>query len=357
MPQPEAIATIRLTNDDDGMHEVPAEILVRTLSGMQQLVYLIATAQEQRQIRTRFRLSQEIQQRYSLSCRIPESGSYAQPMVLGSGDVDSSLFTDYSELLSKAETLFSSIQTGLLDPLFDAFPDSKVRNRALREVRKLLPKPGEGWKFGFKQGDRPEVLLVPDSAVAVIDRELAQDTPEDTVMTVTGELIRIDFDKRTVVLRYPLTRQEIECVYVDELEEAMIENRRGLIQATGQFTLDDEGSPIKLTNVTQLEPVDLSPISLKIVQWHGREFRFRQPLTLNPLLDEESQQLYVVEDLDLTLLAYAQTREQLIQEIGEQITFMWDTYVQESEHKLAPDALRLRQRLLEDVEEISQDAA
>jgi predicted RNase H-like HicB family nuclease len=158
------------------------------------------------------------------------------------------------------------------------------------------------------------------------------------------------------VLRYPPTRTEIECVYVDELEETMIENRRGPIQATGQFTLDDEGNPTKLTNVTQLEPVDLSPISLKRVSWQGREFRFRQPLILQPNLDESSQ-YYVVESPDLTLLAYAPTREQLLQEIAEQIAFMWDAYVNESEDQLAPDALRLRQRLSEDVLEISKDAA
>jgi hypothetical protein len=185
-------------------------------------------------------------------------------------------------------------------------------------------------------------LLIPDNAVPLIDRELAQDTPENTVMTVTGELIRIDFDKRTVVLRHPVTHKEIECVYVDELEETMIENRRGMIQATGRFTLDDEGYPNKLTDVTQLEPVDLSPISLKIAHWNDREFRFRQPLTLNPSLDE---------DPVLTLLAYAQTREQLLQEISEQIAFMWDAYVRSSEDGLAPDALRLRQKLLETVSE------
>ncbi|MDJ0707386.1 MAG: hypothetical protein QNJ46_29280 [Leptolyngbyaceae cyanobacterium MO_188.B28] len=278
MAQLLASATIRLTNDADGVHEVPADILVRALSGMQQLVYLIATAQEQKTIGVRFRLSQEIQQRYSLSCQIPQPGSYALPIALGTGDVDASLFTNYSDLLGKIEKLFSAIQNEAPDALFDSFPDGKIRNRALREVRKLLPKPGEGWKLGFQQGDRTEILLASDSAITVIDRELAQDTPEDTVMTVTGELIRIDFDKRTVVLRYLPTRKEIECVYVEELEETMIENRRALIQATGQFTLDDEGHPSKLTDVTQLEPIDLSPIILKFVHWYGRDFRFRQPL-------------------------------------------------------------------------------
>ena len=352
----EALAKIRLTHDEEDTHEVPANVLARALTGMQQLVYLIAISQEQGIIKNRLKLSQEIQQRYSLSCRIPQSGSYTVPIALGTGAVNPSLFTNYLELLVKVEGLLTSIQHGDLASLSDVIPDGQIRNRALREVRKLLPKPGEGWKLGFQRVDRPEILLASDSAIAIIDRELAQDAPEDTVMTVTGELIRIDFDKRTVVLRYPPTRTEIECVYVDELEETMIENRRALIQATGQFTLDNEGNPIKLTNVTQLEPVDLSPISLKTVHWQEREFQFHQMLTLRPELDE-SEQLYVVEDADLTLLAYAQTREQLLQEIGEQIAFMWDAYVKASEDDLAPDALRLRQRLLESIWEVSWNAA
>ncbi|MGP1385154.1 MAG: hypothetical protein ACTS2F_16440 [Thainema sp.] len=358
MASDKALATIRLTNDADGIHEVPADMLARTLSGMQQLVYVLATAQEQKTFKNRFRISQEIQQRYSLSCQIPQPGSYAMPIALGSDYVDPSLFTNYFDLLGNVEGFLSAIQHGSLDRLLDLIPDSKLRNRALREVRKLLPKPGEGWQFGFQNSDSTEVLLNPANAIATIDRELTQDSPEDTVMTVTGELIRIDFDHRTVVLRYPPTRTEIECVYVEEVEETMIENRRGLIQATGQFTLDPEGQhPIQLINVTQLQPVDLSPITLKVVYWGDREFRFNKPIILQPALDEESSQLYVVENSDLTLLAYAQTREQLLHEISEQIAFMWDAYVKAQDETLATDALALKHRLLEFGEEISRDAA
>lgn len=357
MSSPEVLATIRLTNDQDGIHEVPADLLVRALSGMQQLVYLVATVQEHHKIGTRFRIPQDIQQRYSLSCQLPQAGSYAMPIALGRGIIDRSLFTNYTELFDKIERLFQAIQESNLALLLETLQDSKIRNRALREVRKLLPKAGEGWKFGFQYPDRPEVLLIPDTAIATIDRELAQDTPEDMVMTVTGELIRIDFDKRTVVLRYPPTHREIECVYVDELEETMLENRRGFIQATGRFTLDDEGNPIQLTDVTQVQPVNLSPIVLKVVHWQGREFQFSQPLILNPSLDEDSSQLYVVEDAALTLLAYAQTREQLLQEIAEQLAFMWDAYAVAPEDELARDAMQLRQQLVGRMEEVRHDAA
>jgi hypothetical protein len=252
MPVSQPSGTIRLTNNEDGKHEVPADVLARTLSGMQKLVYLVATVQEQRGFDRRFRVSQEIQQKYTLCCQLPQSGSYAVPFTMGTGDAQMSLLSTYESLLESIEGILSSIYSGQLDDLVRHIPDGKLRNRVLLEVRQFLPKVGEGWQVGFQRVEHSEVLLTADKAVAAIDRILSQDTPEDTVMTVTGELIRIDFDKQTVVLRYPPTRREIECLYVDELEETMLENRRELIQATGQFTLDEEGNPIKLTGVIRL---------------------------------------------------------------------------------------------------------
>lgn len=348
MPPLEAIAKIRLARED-GTHEVPADVLVRSLAGLQQLVYLIAAEQEQRRMDRRFRVSQEIQQRYTLRCQIAEPGSYVVPLTLGGTEIQLSALTSYETILEKVENLLDAIQANQLDRLFELFPDGKVRNRALLEVRRLLPKSGELWRLGFQRSQHSEVLLAAESAVPLIDRALNQNAPEETVMTVTGELIRIDFDNRTVVLRYPPTRKEIECVYVDELEETMIENRRGLIQATGQFTLDAEGNPIKLTDVTRLEPIDLSPITFKTVIWMERQFKFAHPLTLNPYLDEDTQQLLIVEEPEISLHAFAQTREQLVQEIAEQIAFMWDAYVNPSPRELAPDALRLRHTLVQKV--------
>ena len=221
----------------------------------------------------------------------------------------------------------------------------------MREAHKILPKVGDSWKLGFSRADRTEVILT-DSANAHINKWLSQDTPEDAVMTVTGELIRIDFDKRIVVLRYPPTRQEIECIYLEELEDTMLENRRQMIQVTGQFTLNADGHPIKLTDVTRIEALDLSPITLEEIQWANHRFRFREALKLTPTLDRESQQLLVVEEPQISLHAFSYTREQLIQEIAEQISFMWEEYVKEDESALAKDALRLRQELLNRLEEV-----
>ncbi|MGK7920976.1 MAG: hypothetical protein AB4080_13310 [Trichodesmium sp.] len=174
----------------------------------------------------------------------------------------------------------------------------------------------------------------------------------DEIITVTGELISINFDKNTIVIKYPPTHQEIECVYLEELEDDLIENRRQLIQVTGKFTLNNQGHPTKLNDVTRIETVDLSSILLKEVNYGEIKLRFKQPLPLTPTIDEESSQLFVVENPDINLDVFAYTRDDLIDEINEQIIMMWHEYVKADLAELAQDAQELRRILLETLEEI-----
>ncbi len=222
----------------------------------------------------------------------------------------------------------------------------------MREARKFLPKADELWKLGFSRGDNAKELTLTNEAIDSIDDWLTQDTQEDAVMTVTGELIRIDFDKRLVVLRYPPTHQEIECIYLEELEDSIIENRRQMIQVTGQFTLDADGHPTKLTDVTRIELVDLSPIVIREVPGHNKKLRLKMPLILTPKMDEETKQLLVVEESQIGIHVFAYTRDDLIHEINEQIIMMWDEYVNVSADELASDAQQLQRILLEKIEEV-----
>lgn len=353
----EAKATIGVAGQEMEICEIPVDILVRLLAGLQQIIYLLATIQEKRSVGRRFRVPTEMQQSYSLRAYVPESGSYIIPLVLKSGidiDIDSQPLSsnNYTAIMENLEGFFSSLNNFNFSQIQDIFPDSKLRNRALREIRKFLPKANELWELSFFRGDSNKRLILTNKIIERIDNWLTQDTPEDTVMTVTGELIRIDFDKQLVVLRYPSTRQEIECIYFEELEDLMIENRRQMIQVTGEFTLDAEGHPIKLTDVTRIEPVDLSPINIREVSEKDKKLRLKTSLLLTPKLDEETQQLFVVEEPHIGLYVFAYTRDELIHEINEQMIMMWDEYVKVDVQQLAPDALQLQERLLRRLEEV-----
>jgi hypothetical protein len=255
--------------------------------------------------------------------------------------------------MSNLERFFLSLNSFDLNQTQNIFPDSKLRNRALRETRKFLPKADELWQLGFYRNDSNRELTLTNKVIDRIDSWLTQDTPEDAVMTVTGELIRIDFDKHIIVLRYPPTRQEIECIYLEELEDSMIENRRQMIQVTGQFTLDADSHPTKLTDVTRIEPLDLSPINIRQVPRYDKKLRLKIPLLLTPKMDEETEQLLVVENPQIGIYVFAHTRDELIHEINEQIVMMWDEYVVNvNVEELASDALKLRETLLITIEEV-----
>lgn len=355
-PQHEALAVVRLSGPAADSNGIPAEVLVRTLSGMQQLVYLVASDSVNRKLGQRFRVSDDIEQGYRLICKLPQAGSYSVPLALEGRNLQLTILPpDYATVFDRIEAFFTSVVSGQINSVNSHFSDQAFAKRALVELRKFLPKADDSWRFGFgKPQAKSEIVLTKDT-VKQIDQYLREDLPLESITTITGELIKIDFDERMVYLRYPPTRQQIECIYSNELEDVMIENRRQYIQVTGQFTVDSNGNPIRLTDVTRIEPLDLSPIVLHEVSFNDRNFRFRRPLQLTPELEPEGKQLLTVENPQLGINVFAYSREALLEEISEQIAFLWDDYALSEDDSLTPEAIALKYAVLELVE--PRDAA
>ena len=61
---------------------------------------------------------------------------------------------------------------------------------------------------------------------------------EVSLRTVTGYLVKMDFESRCITLKYPTTNTELACYYTDSLEVELFENRRELVQVTGNVTYD-----------------------------------------------------------------------------------------------------------------------
>jgi len=98
-------------------------------------------------------------------------------------------------------------------------------------------------------------------------------------------------------------------------------------------------------SVTRVEPVDLSSMTFDQIALGSRRLIIDPPLALNPTMDEESGQLYVLSDEELGIHVFAQTRERLADELAEQLIFQWDTYACESPDRLPAPARRLREAL------------
>jgi hypothetical protein len=103
--------------------------------------------------------------------------------------------------------------------------------------------------------------------------------------------------------------------------------------------------------VLRAEPIDLSPMVFDRIEWRGRQLEIDPPLVLEPTLDEESGQLYTVIDQDLGIDVFATSREQLVEELAEQLLFAWDAYARGAPENLTSAARRLRDALLSRIRE------
>src|SRR5947199_8277270 len=73
-------ALLRITGPATDDHTVSVEVLLQTLAGLQQAVYVLAAAKEGQVVRERFRLSADFRRRYQLLLGVAQPGSYALPL-------------------------------------------------------------------------------------------------------------------------------------------------------------------------------------------------------------------------------------------------------------------------------------
>lgn len=344
--QPEVEATVRFVGEEMENHDIPVENLVSTLNGFQKIVYYLASVQENIDVGKRFELPKRVRQHYSLRCKVPIPGSYAVPIFLSNDRFEER----YTLIMDHLENFLSGLQKGDMDAIEDIFPDAKVRFRALRDVREFLPKAKDEWTVIFNRGRKAEINLTSD-IVRFIDDCLKS---EKVLMTITGEIFQVDFNKHTFRLKYSSTDREVKCFYPKLLEAKILENHSKLVQVTGDCFLDIGQNPFKMENVSKIAVPDLSAMKIEAVEWKNQKLQFRQPLVIPLKYDEETHQLMVAEDLSINLMAFAYTRDELLREINEQVLFMWNKYVRSDREKLAKDALKLRNTLSERLEEVEQ---
>lgn len=361
-PRDPAEVVLRVYGPTQQAHAVPADVLVRAVAGMQQTVLLLAAAEDKQVVRERFRPSEKLRRHAMLLCDIPTAGSYALPMRLAHDPVLLDFGGRMFSVLDAVYELISAIGLGVETKLIELLPDSTIRSRVMREVHRFAPRPGEPWAIGLSAYGRSEAIL-DERVTARIDEWIAQSEAAENVMTVIGELTRIHFDEHMISIRYAPTNKTINCFLRKEVVDELLEDRSSRlraqrnfsIQVTGKFELDAHGHPKKLTDVYRVVPVDTSPMEFKQIRHSNRVFEFKNALCLDITMDEESGQLYVAEAPEFGISAYAHTREELAEEIAEQVAFNWREYVECDPNLLAKGARRLFEVLVNNVSVAKED--
>ena len=328
-------------------HTVPASVLLQSLEWAQRTIYVLALAAEKKPAKQRLKFSQELERNYSLMCSVPVTGSYNLPSTIGDATADLYVEADSERVAGMYKQLLSALDTGENGLIRELIPDSVFRKRALEGVRNTVPKVGSGWELGISNGSMKRIRLN-ERFRDVIDEVFKQESvPEEVLQTVTGKLVGIFFDERRLTIQYPNPVRQLECFYELDLEEMLLERRREMIQVTGLVVLDENGIPKKITGVERIEDLDLSPFVVESLSHAGQALKLASPLTLYPSLDDDTQQLLCLEHEKLGIFVYAHTREELLRELQEQLSALWQEYAQASPSTLTRDAQQLRTALLE----------
>ncbi|MDQ1314928.1 MAG: hypothetical protein QG662_1037 [Pseudomonadota bacterium] len=331
---------------------VPAAVLAQILSNAQRAFELIGTHVEGRTIRERARISAATRSRFQLVCRLPEPGCYAVPVELGGKDL---LAEHVVAALDAFRKMIEGIARRDTARITAALPDQGLRHRVLEAIRGMSPRADDKWSLKLWDATDVEFGELNTESEAIIREAIVPVAEREASQVVTGQLTNINFTNRIVTIFYPPTKREMDCVYEEAVEELLIENRRGLIQVTGQVVLDDAGAPKKIIDVNDIRELDLSPLAVDVVKVGDLVLKAKQGLTLEPTTDE-TQQLICVSDAVLGIDAFARSREALVGELNEQIGMLWLEYALAADSMLDSEAFKMKQALLAVFSEVTDGA-
>ena len=352
------LACLHIHYGDDNAGEIPAGLLIQLCSGLRELALLTAAGLSDKGNVIRF--SESFAGEYEIICSLPQPGSYRLPFSIRSRTKP--LLDDTARVVSALMLALSTLDTSnsscasVLDKLS---PSNRVRFS--HTVSKFLPGPEEIWNVSLEAdpdstGKAPTCITF-TSDLADRAKHVLEDAPPppSDVMSVIGELLAVNFEHNSLTLRHGQTKRQIECTFRPEIVDQIIQNRGNGVQVTGTFTLDADGMPVALADVSSVVPVDLSPLAVPQFSVNGHVFRQSgiEPLFLIPVLDEDSGQLFTVCDDSLGIDAFAETRAQLVEEVREQLAFMWQEYALADDETLTESAQKVKAILRASFKEVS----
>lgn len=309
--RPAALLTL-FAADRPGV-QPPVELVARLLGSLQRVVWLLAAAA--RADRQEPRAGER--RRLELTCQ-PQEGGY----LLALGGVQLALALDWGAapqvLMAGLLGVWEAISAQDLDGVEAVAPDRDLRERLLADLRRALPKPSEPWRVAL------DGVIIGPAAVKHLERHLAAArVTAPAVLTLTGELLGVDFNHGTFSLRYPVTRKTLTGRYAKDAEVWLLKHRRKPIQVDGEFTLDAQQRPQACVKAVRFRAVDLAPLVVSGVPLSQGELVLDPPLSLVPTLDEATQQRYEAREDGLGLYAEGTTREELEAEVLGQIAAIW----------------------------------
>lgn len=341
----------RHSGDGGDAHVLPANNLVQALEGLQRTIHLVAMMREGREVRTRARVTRDIEDRFQLHCEVPKEGSFYQPTFIAERDQTLFSLGEAEDVAQITRCLLSSIETGDEVAFKKAVADSAFRAPIIASLGKMFG--GQGSQYRLAVEDKAGNVIVSSvSAADTLERLRQARLSPGTHSIVTGYFNKIDFKERKLSLLIPSTGRLISCLYDEDIEPALLENARDLIQVVGTIELDEDGNPQRITDVQEVHPVNTDDLDLIELLPDYLKANELNNLRISVGLSEDKQTYFAkLDELGIDNAAY--TRSDLVDALEAELDFLWRNVAQEDDVNLAPKALLLKAELKKLFKEIS----
>lgn len=226
---------------NDGAHMVPAPVLVKSITSIQRVVYLLAKFNRGEELGQRASFSPALREAFALQCRIPKPGSYAIPFEIGGGEASRVAAGEAEDVGGLFRRVTTAVGRGDIERVHALVPDVRYLDCLGHAYRNATPASRSGVSYWIEDSRRRKLLESRESE-AMLDgigthvrrkRRVREDT-------ISGMIVGMDFDERSVRLTRP-DGKSVSATYDEESERPLIEHRRGWVELTGDVLYDADG--------------------------------------------------------------------------------------------------------------------
>lgn len=315
-------------------HRLDAETVAASLLGVQKAMRMLASAEREGWAgdKRKYRPTRAVREQVVVEVSPPGEGSFVLPMTLA-GDVEGA-----GGLVDTFAAFLEWLGGG------DVVPDlrSSVLEHLLRTTLEWLPTRDDLFvrpAVGGRELPRLDAASRERAGVLLAER------PSHSLW-IKGEIIRAYLEEGEVRLRHPPSGRTFRLQVPDEVRGSLSLARGQWVEVFGTFRCDVHGEPVEIQDAATVRMPDLSPLAVTDFEVGGARLIIDPPLALPVTLDRDSHQLFVVEERAVGLHAFAVLREDLLEEVVDQLAFLWRAYATAPPEALAPDAVALRERIL-----------
>lgn len=344
---------VKIDPKDESQSAVSISVIADYLCALQSVMYITGDYLEGNKYRTGGNVPNSVKKRCDLVVTGLNYGSFEATVSLA--DPQTSLpfpeFPDQGTIGERALKLTKEIfsisaeKEDIVSQIFEILPDEFRVHRCLQELESIWP--DEKSQYILNIGFNNHILNLNPSRKPIIQQAIKK-KPKKYKGIVAGRLVEFRADrKRQCIIDTP--EGEVICKFGPELQDVVFQNMTKFITVSGMMEQKQNKLFIEFDTESALQSINFLTL-LEVEFGEGNIKKLTHPLEIYADYQDDID-CYIISNDEFDLLAVASNLKAGMEEISEELKFLYAEYVDEDISNLTNSAITLRKNLLKLFEE------